>query len=713
MDLTKLLTEINTYLPGYDIRIFFLLFLICTLLLNIGLLLISRKFTKKIWSFLPSFLLLLIYLSFPFILHFFGYTYERFLSLEYLSLSSTYLLLLLCEILFLIFLSLRKEVTKIFFWIQISISILSLILILVISTFSESKISSLGANKEGILEEASGVSIYFSVPMNKKNLDIHISPETEIQISYGYVLNSSKWITSFKVQPKESFLPNQKVVIYTTGITRLFPYGTKHENSQEFFTPKTPVLEQVVLGADINNVPINEKIYIDLDSKDQQFVEWEPIFEPEVEYEIKRDSSERVEIVPLNLKQGTQYKLSLYRNIIKYNTQTLEKISLESHELLNEYSFKTIPAPGLTGFNRDNRYISNKEPLILTFESPLKEDSLNGKININPQVEGDISLSEDKKQVIFKPKSEFTKNTEYTVTIGKGITNTMGGYIEEDINIAFKTPGYVKLSSSSPWNGAKDINIATKSISLTFDQPVNKESVEKLWSISPSINGSFSWKDNTVYYTLEGNLGYGTKYTVTLPAGVVSIYGLNSAFPISFSFTTKHETVRLNVPQYYQSESFTCNLAATRMVLAYKGISSSEGGIRDSIGIGENPLSSWVNGYGVHAGPISSYISSRGVSNSVRSGMSLTSALQEVKEGHPVLVYVYNGYSQPYGAFELPGGFTGYKGMHSEVIVGYVGKPESPISIYTNDPWRGPRTYTPGAFLSKWAYLGYTGIVIY
>jgi hypothetical protein len=713
MQIIKLLTEINNYLPSYEFRIIFLLFLTCITVLLLIFYFLRKKIKRKFIIALISALFLPIYLSLPIYLFFNGDTYEKYLTQEFVIITTAYLVILISTTIFLTLLSLKRDFVKIFLWFQLVIYIIVVILLLVVSLFTEPKVYVQGANNEGVLEEASGITVSFSVPMNKDLLNIHISPETETNLSYNYIFNSSKWISSYTVQPKKSFLPEQKVVIYTTGITRLFPYGIKHENSQEFFTPTTPTIEEVVLGTDTNNVPINEGIVVELDSKDQQFVEWEALFEPTVEYEIKRDSSNKIIIMPLNLKQGTQYKLSLYRNIIQYDTQTYRKISQESHELIEEFSFRTIPAPGLLSFNREGEYISNKDPLILNFESPIQEETIKGRFSLSPQIEGNITLSEDKKQILFTPSSEFQKNTEYTATISKGIMNTLGGYIEEDIQITFKTAGYVKMSSSSPWNGAKNIDISTRTLSITFDQPVSKESVEKGWSITPSVNGTFSWRENTVYYTLANNLSYGTKYTITIPAGIVSIYGYNSNTSLTTSFTTKYETVRLNVPQYYQTESFTCNLAATRMVLGYKGISSTESGIKSAIGIGENPLTSWVDGYGVHAGPISSYISSRGVSNTIKSGWNLTSALQEVKNGHPVILYVYNGYSQPYGSFELPGGYTGYKGMHSEVIVGFVGKPEAPQTVYTNDPWRGPRTYTPSSLLGKWAYLGYTAIVIY
>ena len=121
------------------------------------------------------------------------------------------------------------------------------------------------------------------------------------------------------------------------------------------------------------------------------------------------------------------------------------------------------------------------------------------------------------------------------------------------------------------------------------------------------------------------------------------------------------------------------------MVLGYKGISSSESSIKSSVGIGQNPDSDWVEEYGVHWGPISSYISSRGVSNSIKRGWNLTAALEEVKKGHPTLLYMYNGYTQPKGAFTLDGGYTEYKGMHPEILVGYVGTPSNPVQIKVQD----------------------------
>jgi len=179
-------------------------------------------------------------------------------------------------------------------------------------------------------------------------------------------------------------------------------------------------------------------------------------------------------------------------------------------------------------------------------------------------------------------------------------------------------------------------------------------------------------------------------------------------------FTTEEETFVLDVPQYYQTGgSFACNLVATKMALAYKGLSPSVEGMKSSIGVGQDPNNSFVEEYGVHWGPISSYISSRGLRNSIKSGWNINALVQEVKAGHPVILFWYNGYTTPRETFELEGGYTGYHGMHSEVVVGFVGKVDSPTKIILNDPWRGQRYLSISTFNGLWSYLGNTAIVVY
>lgn len=722
MEFENWITQLSDKLPNYNVRVFLLLsFTFLIIIFTLSVFFSKKVFQSNFINTLKTYsnlILACISITVGTLIYFF---YSKYLF----QFFDNNLLYIISPFVYLFIFSISKYIITIFKKekIQNTISIVGLVIIstlfsllLLISLLSVPHISLKSNSNTKILENSEQITLNFSSPQKASDIVITVSPEITFDISYDYFLGLKGLINSITITPTESFLPNQKVVVYTTGIQRIFPWGIKHENSQEFFTPREPEIEEVVLGADIQNVNITQPILIELDSNDSKSIEWKAIFNPDVEYKITRNYDNKLVIQPLKLKQGTDYELEIIKSVVKYNPKTLEKISTQSEESVSKISFKTTPPPGVLSYNRSSQIISNSEPLTIDFGIPLKEDSLIGKTSISPLIGGTTTLSSDKKQLIFSPNSPFLKNTEYVFTILSGIENVLGGYTENDIAISFKTPGYVGLSYSSPRNGSSGVSNTTSSISLTFNQPINHTSVQERFSIYPNISGSFSWSGDTLTYRFSSSLAYATKYTVTISGGVIATYGINSTSNISTSFTTKPETVLLNVPLYSQSESFTCNLAATRMVLAYKGISTTESSIRNSIGIGQDPDSNWVDKYGVHWGPISSYISSRGINNALKRGWNLTSALQEVKNGHPILIYVYNGSSTPMGPMDLAGGYIGYKGMHSAVIIGYIGSPESPTTVIVNDPWRGKRYLSQSSFRYLWYYSGYlnnTGIIIY
>jgi uncharacterized protein YfaS (alpha-2-macroglobulin family) len=77
-------------------------------------------------------------------------------------------------------------------------------------------------------------------------------------------------------------------------------------------------------------------------------------------------------------------------------------------------------------------------------------------------------------------------------------------------------------------------------ITLTFDQPMDKESVQAAFSISPAAPGEFSWPDErTLSYQPGGEgFGRGRSYTVTVSDRALSKAGLPLEQPVSFIFNT-------------------------------------------------------------------------------------------------------------------------------------------------------------------------------
>ncbi|MGP0128900.1 MAG: hypothetical protein ACTMUB_06435 [cyanobacterium endosymbiont of Rhopalodia musculus] len=65
------------------------------------------------------------------------------------------------------------------------------------------------------------------------------------------------------------------------------------------------------------------------------------------------------------------------------------------------------------------------------------------------------------------------------------------------------------------WNGKK-IGLQDKAFRITFNRPVDKDSVKKYLSIDPPLPGKISWQGRQLIYTLDDPPIYGTNYQIKL-----------------------------------------------------------------------------------------------------------------------------------------------------------------------------------------------------
>lgn len=553
--------------------------------------------------------------------------------------------------------------------------------------------------------------VTFDIPVNRSTIQFNVSPEVSGKWEAKEILPGFDLAREFTFVPEESFTPDSPVVVYVAGIKPPWGIGKEHEVAIDAFAPAIPEITKVSPNDGQQEVAVNTNVNISLDAPTGDFLKWDFYFEPSVEGVDVTYGKKTIKIsFPQGLLQDQEYKLSMYRTPRTYLVDSGEDLQVGEAELVKEISFSTVTTPLVETNSPKGESVLINEKISVVFDQKMNRSSVEEHFSMTPEIEGQITW-EDDKTFLFTPTETLIKNTNYTVTFSAGMESKAQGKVEKDVVLKFKTIGYVLVSSTVPLNGGTGYTPSTTNVSIAFNQEVNKQSAQDHFFIYPGVSGGFSWSGNTMTYSTAGKLGYSSSYTVTLKQGIESVNGLDSKDDYKFVFTTKDNVVAFTIPWYAQSESFTCNLAASRMALAYRGVYVSENQIRNSIGYGQNPNSSWVNGYGTHAGPIGSYISGyRGVS--VRSGMSMAELTTEVNKGNPVIVWVYNRYSQPYGAFTLSGGYTGYKGMHSEVVRGYIGDPISPTYILTNDPWRGRLTYSKSTFLGIWSYLGYSAVVV-
>lgn len=555
------------------------------------------------------------------------------------------------------------------------------------------------------------ISVEFDLPVDPSDIKFNMSPEIKGTWEFQRTVKAIPLARKAIFHPEESFYPGNPVVVYITGIQTFSKTGKFHEHAIEFKAPAIPNLQKITPEPGATNIKPDTEIVLTYDAAVGKFVDTQLEIEPAVSFKIALDKNIQTIIFDEPLTQDTHYKLKFYQTPRSYNIKTGVNIEVGDTKEIGTTDFSTVTTPGITSYEPKGENVKVDSIITIVFDQEMDRDSVNRHFSIIPDIPGKI-LWQGQDTFIFTPDRPLQKGTSYTITFSKGINSLTEGTTNDDSIVSFATVGIVKVASFNPISEAYGVDPLTANISITFDQAVDQTSAQKHFSITPGIASTYVWSGNTMTFMSSGKLDYSTRYTVTVTPGVTSIEGLDSTETFSSAFTTRSNTFALDVPLYLQAPGFTCNLVATKMVLKYRGVSVDIESIKQSIGLGGDPNTSWVDGYGTHWGPISQYIGTYRQATA-KQGWTLPEILREVQKGNPVILFWYNRYSQPPGAYTLPSGATAYMGMHSEVVRGFVGSPDNPSAILVNDPWRGQHSYTPQLFMSTWGYIGYAAVVVY
>jgi uncharacterized protein YvpB len=525
-----------------------------------------------------------------------------------------------------------------------------------------------------------------------------------------------------EITPARTLPYEEKVVFYLIGIRDPFDMFGNHEHSYEIQTPKEPQITKISIEDKQQDVLPNKPITLEFDSSVTDAIGFSFESSPEIKAKFVRVAENKVELaLEEPLKQGANYSIKLFKQEQVAEVKTGSIIQVSDPEILKELTFKTVTPPGIKSITPTGNGIKVTTPIVIEFVDEMQVDTLEGKLDIQPVIEGERIWSEDKMKLEIKPVSQLQKGTSYTITFKSGIKTVKGGETTEDINHKFETLGAVKVAGFSPWNGSRSVGV-NANIRIDFDQAVDRGSAQSKVSISPGISADYRWEGNTLVIDPRGNMNYQTRYSVNVNPGIKSVDGLDSKDTFSYAFTTQSETVTLGVPRYTQGAStFDCNVVAARMALAYRGISVSNETVKSSIGYGTpynggshtggNPNADWIEYYGVHWDPIASFVRKyRGAD--VKRGWSLSGIASEIRNGNPVIIWWYNGVSNTNVDMTWYNQYGAKPGMHSVVVYGVKGPENAPTHIMVKDPWFSKETYTASEFNAKWGYFGRTGVVV-
>ena len=573
----------------------------------------------------------------------------------------------------------------------------------------------------GLLDD---ISIQFDKPINRDVVSFSISPTTPGQWHFSENIFSKHLFNQAIFTPAKPLKENQKYTIKIAN-NRNYINTLKGDDSQFSFQTQTlPKIDHASIADKQTDVALNDPINIYLSQKNNKVVDFNFKFEPPVDFTSKISADSMQYELKLNqpLVQGTNYKL-LARGWILAGPGNL---ALDKNW---EITFSAKEPPELAGYSpQGNGVLTNIENINLDFAQPMKQDEVDSHILLNPTINGSWQWQTPTK-LTYKINEKLSFATTYNILIAKDFHDQKGGFVTDDINVSFSTIGKVKIDNFSPKNGQD--NVATDAnISVTFNQEVDQISAQRAFSISPNSAGDFSWNGNEMTFIPQG-LNKDSTYDISLSPGIKSVNGLDSDETFSSNFSTESSLTILDISIDYQDRSLSCEAAALKMALNYRGIGVSEDDIMARVGfdptirndnIWGDPNNAFVGdingrqnttGYGVYWGPIAN-AANTWRSAAAFSGWSISQIAQAIANDNPVVLWgIYgNGYRDDW---QTPDGknILAWKGEHARTIIGFSGKIDNPTSFTVNDPISGQVTWSADQLSVNMATFGGSGVVVY
>lgn len=590
-----------------------------------------------------------------------------------------------------------------------------------------SKISP-GANGENVSVE-SNVEIRFDRPVSRIDLEKKITPNIPGVWRFEVGFYKTHFYRKLVFYPDVNFLPETTYTVELNNIKNVSKMSGFSNHSFSFKTEPLPNISSINPTEGSKEASLNTPIEIKLDRPNRDIASFEFAITPAVPFTLsKSKNGTTYQLTPKEkLKQGSSYKVDITRARLTKNKDG-EIVFVGTKYPQASSQFTTAYPPNVTAFTHSGDQARTVGPLEIKFTKNVDLNQLQKTLKIDPPTTTQITSIGDSKMAIASEKLAY--NTNYKITIPKGLSASDGTNTEEDIILDFKTIGPVKLLStinSAESELAVGIN---NSLRFNFDQAVDKESTQGNFSISPKIDGTFGWEQNTLIFTPAKPFSHDTNYIVTFSPGIKSIDGQDSQETLKSSFFTESYVFKLNVPAFLQRYTLSCEAATLRMILAFRGIDESEDSLLVKIGFDPTPKEGDVwgdphnafvgdvkgkqmrTGYGVYWEPIERVAKQyRGAQ--AFTGWNIDQLTDELHKGHPVQIWTYSKGGNP-TTWQTPSGkqIQAVSGEHSIVAKGFVGKKENPKQIIVNDPLIGEIYMSQAEFNKKWNSLGRSGVVV-
>ncbi len=185
--------------------------------------------------------------------------------------------------------------------------------------------------------------------------------------------------------------------------------------------------------------------------------------------------------------------------------------------------------------------------IIVDFSKSMDRVKTNNEFSLtgdSGKIEGIFAWENGGTRLIFTPRGNLSVSDKYTVRITKSAEDTDGNDLKEEFVSIFFISGENGSPSVVSYRPLPDSigNLPGSQVVITFSEPVDLNSIYNGISISPSIQGRFTWNagvtDSTVitFIPLYG-FNYGTTYTLNVSDSILDVSGNRLREPVIFNFT--------------------------------------------------------------------------------------------------------------------------------------------------------------------------------
>lgn len=160
---------------------------------------------------------------------------------------------------------------------------------------------------------------------------------------------------------------------------------------------------------------------------------------------------------------------------------------------------------------------NGKTAVRLYFNYPI-DPGLSDTFAFSPDIAGHWQWSTNKTTVLFTPTAIFEPDTTYLLKFTAPLHDRNGIVLPVPKTHSFTTPPLITAMHPLGHQVAVDTNVR-----IAFSNLVDHAAVEEAVTITPAINGRFSWQDNVLIITPANNAWeHNTQYTITITP---TIYG--------------------------------------------------------------------------------------------------------------------------------------------------------------------------------------------